>query len=493
MKKAIVLILLLGALGFILIKRGDVFSGGSQDSFRTQMNPGHSLGIVRHPPAADFSRMRGKVDALPAFDPSSSKGWQVDLRSRDLSDLDLTGRMKDLAFADFDSRTVWPKKLPAEFDPAKIMDLGKNPGLGIRSLHGRGITGKGVGIAIIDQILLVDHVEYKDRLRFYEEIHAGGDDAAMHGPAVASIAVGKTVGVAPEADLYYIAETHGTYESREFTFDFKYLAQSIDRILEIDKGLSNQRKIRVISISVGWDPRQKGYAEVTAAVERAKKIGIVVVSSSIFETYDKKVYFHGLGRDSLANPELSQSYQPGLWWKDSFYSGRYKPALVSDALLVPMDSRCTASPTGDGDYVFYRQGGWSWSIPYIAGLYALACQVNPEITPEIFWGAAIKTGDSREFPAFRQIPVEEEIAKEVAGRLDERIALVTQRFKDIPLEKAMALAYSQWTGKKIETMSETDFRVWAAGMLRDEVLANTRPQTLKAIVNPVRLIEALKK
>ena len=29
-------------------------------------------------------------------------------------------------------------------------------------------------------------------------------DAQMHGPAVSSIAVGKTVGVAPEADLYYI-------------------------------------------------------------------------------------------------------------------------------------------------------------------------------------------------------------------------------------------------------------------------------------------------
>jgi hypothetical protein len=61
-------------------------------------------------------------------------------------------------------------------------------------------------------------------------------------------------------------------------------------------------------------------------------------------------------------------------------------------LLIPMDSRTTASPTGIEDYVFYREGGWSWSIPYIAGMYALAVQVKPDITPEEFWYAALKTG-----------------------------------------------------------------------------------------------------
>lgn len=46
------------------------------------------------------------------------------------------------------------------------------------------------------------------------------------------------------------------------------------------------------------------------------------------------------------------------------------------------------------DYVFYREGGWSWSIPFIAGLYALACQVKPSINPDIFWSAALNTGDT---------------------------------------------------------------------------------------------------
>jgi len=57
-----------------------------------------------------------------------------------------------------------------------------------------------------------------------------------------------------------------------------------------------------------------------------------------------------------------------------------------------MDSRTTASFTGISEYVFYREGGWSWSIPYIAGLYALAAQVDPEIPPERFWSLAMETG-----------------------------------------------------------------------------------------------------
>ena len=114
--------------------------------------------------------------------------------------------------SDFDTKTNWPKSLPDGFNPDSIMEIGKNPGLNVRKLHKAGITGKGIGIAIIDQNLLVDHYEYKDQLRMYEEIHAPKKSTAqLHGTAVASIAVGKIVGVAPEADLYYISSITGSW------------------------------------------------------------------------------------------------------------------------------------------------------------------------------------------------------------------------------------------------------------------------------------------
>lgn len=344
--------------------------------------------IARYPSTAYIKAIKGRAEALPKYNPDSNENWQVDVRGTDLSSLDLNDKMSDLLHADFDSVTKWPDTLPEGFDPAKIMELGKDPGLNVRELHKQGITGKGVSVAIIDQPLLVDHKEYADRVKFYEEINIKRNaEAQMHGPAVASIAVGETVGVAPKAELYYIAETHGTFRKDGFDWDFTYLAQSIDRILEVNKSLPKNKKIRVISISVGWSPDQKGYKEVTESVGRAKKEGIFVVSSSLDETYG--IRFQGLGRDSLSDPNDYNAYKPGEFWARRYFDAPYK--LGQDTLLIPMDSRCTASPTGKNDYVFYSSGGWSWSIPYIAGLYALACQANSSITPEIFWQKALDT------------------------------------------------------------------------------------------------------
>ncbi|OGO07264.1 MAG: hypothetical protein A3K46_05685 [Chloroflexi bacterium RBG_13_60_9] len=111
-----------------------------------------------------------------------------------------------------------------------------------------------------------------------------------------------------------------------------------------------------------------------------------MICSSIREIYGFQ--FQGLGRSPMADPDAFESYEPGLWWADYFYQGQ----IQENTLLIPMDSRAVAGPTGVEDYVFYREGGWSWSIPYIAGMYALAAQVKADITPELFWSTALSTG-----------------------------------------------------------------------------------------------------
>jgi len=348
------------------------------DRYRTLLSPNNKLSIVRKPNAADYSFFHpGKMTELPSYNPNSGGMWKVDLRSSDLANLDLSERLDDLLYADFDSKTQWPDKLPDGFEPQMIMELGKNPGLGLRELHKKGITGKGIGLAIIDQGLLVDHVEYKEQLKMYEEIHCSDEEASMHGPAVASIAVGKTVGVAPEADLYYIAETHGIVnEKGQFDWDLSWLAKSIDRIVEVNKTLPEDKKIRVISISLGIGGNINGYEKALESIEKAKQEGIYTV-------YVGSNQYMGLGRNPLKNADDITSFTKREFWKKQEYDN-YQ-------LLIPMDSRCTASPTGVNDYVFYRNGGVSWTVPYVAGLYALACQVNPDITPDVFWEEAFNT------------------------------------------------------------------------------------------------------
>lgn len=339
----------------------------------------------------------GRLSSLPSFYPSrSTEAMQVDLRSYDLTRLNLRNDADELALADFDTRTQWPSsdQMPPGFNPGQILELGKNPGLGVRSLHARGITGRGVGIGIIDQPLLTEHQEYADQLRWYEELNSYGRSVAqMHGPAVASIAVGKNVGVAPEADLYYVATVNATTYNQ-----YAYYAQGIRRILEINEALPIGRKIRVISMSLGWDAKRPGYNDITAAVREAETKGILCIYTSILQEEGRG--YHGLGRLPLADPDNFTSYEPGMFWAPVFYTGQW---FTRPLVYAPMDARTTAGPGGSDEYVFYRTGGLSWATPYLAGVYALAVQVSPKLTPDRFWTLAVETGRSVEIPFERRL------------------------------------------------------------------------------------------
>ena len=274
------------------------------------------------PPAVQIQRrpqtenwIRETPASLPAFDPASTEPFQVDLRSKDLTQLDLSERLDDLMYASFDTQTKWPaeERMPAGYDIARILELGKDPGLGVRSLHQRGIDGRGVGIAIIDQPLLVEHPEYAGRLRLYEEVGVSpSTPAQMHGSAVASIAVGKSVGVAPSVDLYYIGSWSfdGTVPTANYEPDYRFYAQAIQRLIEINQKLPAKQKIRVLSISNSWVPGETGYEEVSAAVQAARDAGMLVLSTNVERLYGFKI--NGLGAlrwqiRSASNP-MSRAY-----------------------------------------------------------------------------------------------------------------------------------------------------------------------------------------
>jgi subtilisin family serine protease len=329
------------------------------------------INIERHPRADDYTAIFGKHNELPA-----KNDFGYDIRSMDLSGSDLTKEYDKLINASFDSKTIWPDKMPKDFNPEDIMELYKNPGLNIRSLHEKGITGKGIGIGIIDQPLLVDHVEYKDRIKYYSERDSVSyQPAAMHGAAVASIAVGKSVGVAPDADLYYIAD-----DFYRINDDYSLLAESINELLDLNKELPKENRIRVISISWGYDSVEAtGSDKLKEAYARAKEEGVLVITTSLCMREDME--FFGLDKLPLSDPDNALSYTKNLY---GFDGKKYN-------ISVPMNYRCTASPTGTEDYVVYREGGKSWATPYVAALYALACQVKPDITYEEFWKLASDT------------------------------------------------------------------------------------------------------
>lgn len=54
----------------------------------------------------------------------------------------MKGRVDDLLYSDFDSKTKWPKELPKDFNPDEIMENGKKPGLYVKKYMKKGLKEK---------------------------------------------------------------------------------------------------------------------------------------------------------------------------------------------------------------------------------------------------------------------------------------------------------------------------------------------------------------
>jgi hypothetical protein len=344
-----------------------------------------------------------KPDSEPIYDPASMYVLGLDLSNNDLSDLNLSGSLENLLMASFDTLTTWPQpeKLPTGFDPQQILEWGKNPGPGVRGLHEQGITGQGTGIAFIGPPILVGHQEIVDRLRLYEESEdALSDPAGSWSTMPVSIAAGKTTGVAPGANLYYIATNWGGYDANgAYIGDMTYAANAIRRLLAINAQLPQDRKIRSIVLMSNADDARRGEAECKAAINEARSAGMLVIESTgtggdgrpLLGTSEGFV-FEGLGRSPIADPELFESYGP--WGDLTRYQYSPDKYFGEDQLFFPADSRTLANTSAVDGYTFFRQSA-SWQTgtgAYIAGAFALAAQVNPDITPARFFELAAQTG-----------------------------------------------------------------------------------------------------
>jgi len=322
---------------------------------------------------------------------SLAEAWESyfdGLCDKDLSHLDLRKSSDELQRLYYDSYTLWPELLPEGFDPAALLERSKNPGLGIRALHDKGYTGKGVSIGIVDTSLLVEHEEYKDNIMLYEKLHAGTSYAVKHGSAVTSIAAGKDIGVAPDAKVYYISSQFGVFsEDGSFQHDAEILADCILRLLEVNKQLPDGEKISVISISSGTNAHDKGYDAYISALEIAKNEGVLVITVDSLE-YVYNFNFNGLDLNTTGHPDDVNSYRPALWLAEKFYK---MPNWFDSIVLVPMGGRTIAGERGINYYQYEDSGSISWAVPWMAGFYALCKQANPELTPETFLKAITAT------------------------------------------------------------------------------------------------------
>ena len=90
-----------------------------------------------------------------------------DIRFKSFND-DINLSYEDIRTLTFNRLTVWNVENTKKAE--EILTTYTNPGLGVRDLHKKGITGQGVVTAIIDQNLAGEHPEFKGKLKGYYDL-----------------------------------------------------------------------------------------------------------------------------------------------------------------------------------------------------------------------------------------------------------------------------------------------------------------------------------
>lgn len=312
----------------------------------------------------DSSTQNGSTTVLKAYD-DVRKFMDGGAPTVNVSNLDLRDKADIIPTLWFNEKTVWPSRMPEGINPLNILEAAKNPGLGVRELHKQGITGKGVNVAIIDQPLYADHPEFAANIKMYKDFDCKSE-SSMHGPAVASLLAGKSIGTAPDAGIYYAA-------TPTWLADAEYEARALDWIVEENGKLPAGEKIRVVSISGApsgpGSPFTKNNDLWDKAVARAEKEGILVLDCTQDHGIIASCFYNG------GDVEKPSSYKPGY---------PRQPTAIANHIHVPTSPRTTAEEytKGDFSYQYTGQGGLSWAIPYCAGTLAMGWQVNPGLSSE---------------------------------------------------------------------------------------------------------------
>ena len=297
--------------------------------------------------------------------PSTGPERYDDVRGRDLTPFVLGEEVIRTLW--FNKWTLWNEQdIPAA---RKVLEQGKNPGLGIRALHDSGINGQGVNIAVISQHIGLEHPEYAGRIAAYYDTGCmePPETSSMTAPAVVSLLVGKTVGMAPMARIYFAAVP--TWKS-----DADYYADGLLWIISENGLLPDDEKIRVVSAPSACDGFKKNQQKWTEAVALAESEGM-----SILDSCEERRFVVPSMTD-WADPESVANVTTAFTLCD----GGGDDACLMELLLVPGSLRTAAEEylMGEFGYQYFGHPNAVMAMCYAAGVMALGWQLRPELTAE---------------------------------------------------------------------------------------------------------------
>jgi serine protease AprX len=272
----------------------------------------------------------------------------------------------------FNNKTVWPFFLSGY--AGTVLERGENPGLGIRGLHSRGLTGEGVTVAIIGQPLPLDHPEYAGKVVRSHDAENFDYSWESNGSAVLSLLAGKAIGTAPGANVVY-AGAQSEY----------YLPDCLRWIIDENKLLPAGKKIRAVAVSVSSylyfqseSVVREREATWDSARGEAEREGILVLDCAGERDKTMPCFYDRQNPDSVEGCPLAGNPGEAL-------------AVDTGKLYLPTLRRTTAAEYARGDCgnrYYSSFSGPGWSCAYLAGVLALGWQQRPELTGEQMLGLA---------------------------------------------------------------------------------------------------------
>jgi len=262
------------------------------------------------------------------------------------------------------------------------IETAKDPGLHIRKLHKLGLTADSINVAIVDQWLPENYKEvegYGKNIVSYTELKP--HNLAMHGDGV-RYALCK---VATNCKLHYWATSDEIIyndSGNEIGINRDSTIQGIKKIIEKNKTLPEGEKVKVISVSTGDSSMDEVCLE-------ALEEGIFPITTSIRKIMPDFLFTGGgcpLNKDRN-NPD---NYELSGWMRTANLDFLKKITMLPiDHMVYPNSIEIrkeNSDLVGTHDFRYDKNGvgGLSWGVPYLAGIYAIACQINPDMKPQHF-------------------------------------------------------------------------------------------------------------
>lgn len=273
---------------------------------------------------------------------------------------------------------------------------------GLSKLHARGITGKGVTVAVVDSGI-APHQDFGDRIVAFRDFTGGRTvakravDKTGHGTHVAGIIAGsgeRVAGIAPEAGLVGCR-----------------ISTPEEAVKAIDWVIANKEKysIDILNLSLGVNaPSNPADDHFRQAAERAVDAGILVVAAAgnecLGDVCESTITSPGNSPKVITVGALDDRSTKSLK-DDGVYASSSqgsavggKPDLIAEGVnvLAPLAKGSDFAKTLSKSALYTALSGSSQAAPMVSGVLALMLQVAPDLSQDQAKDVLRRTADKLE-------------------------------------------------------------------------------------------------